>query len=241
MKTNKEMKQMMKKAVITDRGRLIAGSAVTLLLGGVSLFGFLAAQAVAVWLSAGLHAGRFETAGVVSFLYIILAFHLLAAVTVGGCVELGYDRAVLMRIRQEPAARGVLFYYKPIWFQAMTLRVLMAVKATLWFAVLFVPGIAAVLNYSLAPYLMAQNPHITPPEAIKTSKYLMRGYKVKLFLLLLSFLDEIIISILALGIPFIYVIPRIKTAIAVFYRERVALHDREVCRMTGISMNGEIV
>lgn len=241
MKTNREMKQMMKKAVITDRGRLIAGSAVTLLLGGVSLFGFLAAQAVAVWLSTGLHAGRFETAGVASFLYIILAFHLLAAVTVGGCVELGYDRAVLMRIRQEPAACGVLFYYKPIWFQAMTLRVLMAVKATLWFAVLFVPGIAAVLNYSLAPYLMAQNPHITPPEAIKTSKYLMRGYKMKLFLLLLSFLDEIIISILALGIPFIYVIPRIKTAIAVFYRERVALHDREVCRMTGILMNGEIV
>ena len=45
---------------------------------------------------------------------------------------------------------------------------------------------------------------------------------------MLSFIDEIVISVLALGIPFIYVIPRMKAAAAIFYRERVAVHDEEV-------------
>ena len=56
----------------------------------------------------------------------------------------------------------------------------------------------------------------------------MQGYKKKLFFLILSFADEIIISILTLGISFVYVVPRIEAAVAVFYRERVALHDKQL-------------
>ena len=98
------------------------------------------------------------------------------------------------------------------------------------------PGIVAVVNYALAPYVIAQFPHVKPPDAVKISKVLMKGYKVKLVLLVLSFLDEILLSFLALGLPLFYVIPRIKITVAEFYRERIALHDeqvRQIARQAG--------
>ena len=229
MKSNKEIKKEMKKVMSIPRSQHLGLSLVTLALGGVSLFLFLLTQFSTLLVSMGLRIGLWgEAAVVMKWVYLGLAIHLILSILVGSTVELGYNRAILLRTREEAIQKGTLFYFFPVWFNAMILRMFLAVKAVLWTMILVVPGIVATFNYALAPYVFAQHPRMNPGDAIKISKHLMKGYKWKLFTLILSFADEIIISILAFGIPFIYVIPRMKAAVAIFYRERVALHNEEV-------------
>lgn len=234
MKSNKEIKKIAKKAVSISRGKLIGLSLSAILLGGVNLLLFLFAQAVVLFFSMGLHSGAFGRGAVIAkYLYILFAIYLIVSIFAGSFVELGYNRAMLLRLREKPIPQGILFYFKSIWFNALTLRLFMAIRVLLWSVLLIIPGILAMMNYSMAPFLMAQHPKMDPASAIRVSKHLMKGYKPKLAKLILSFADEIIISILALGFPFVYVIPRIKMAVAEFYRERAGLHDEEVRKLQG--------
>ena len=234
MKSNKELKTIAKRAAAMSRGKLIGLSLSSLLLGGVNLLLFLLTQTSLVFVSLGLHADAFgERTAVTKYLYLFLAVYLLISIFIGGFVELGYNRIMLLRLREEPVPKGTLFCCRPVWFNALTLRLFMAIRVILWSFLLVIPGITAMLNYSMAPYLMAQNPKMDPAYAIRVSKHLMKGYKMQLVKLILSFTDEIIISIITLGFPFIYVIPRMKMAVAAFYRERAALHDEEVRKLQG--------
>lgn len=232
MKSNKELKQIAKKAVDMDRGKLIGMSLPAILLGGVNLLLFLFVQTAVLYLSVMLRNNAFGNgATFAKYLYLVLAIYLLISILVGGFVELGFDRIMLMRLHERPVPRGMLFCCRPIWFNALTLRLFMAIRVIIWTVLLIVPGIAALLNYSMAPFLVAQNPRMDPAQAIRVSKHLMKGYKWQLAKLILSFSDEIILSIITLGLPFVYVIPRIKMAVAAFYRERVRLHDDEVRKL----------
>ena len=234
MKSNKEIKKIAKRAAAMSRGKLIGLSLSSLLLGGVNLLLFLFTQTALLYVSMGLHAdvfgGRTSTA---KYIYLGLAVYLIVSILIGGFVELGFNRIMLLRLREEPVPKGTLFCCRPVWFNALTLRLFMAIRVVLWSFLLIIPGITAMLNYSMAPYLMAQNPKMDPAHAIRISKHLMKGYKGQLFKLMLSFSDEIIISILTLGFPFVYVIPRMKMAVAAFYRERVMMHDEEIRRLQG--------
>ena len=234
MKSNKEIKKIAKKAAAMSRGKLITLSLSSILLGGVNLLLFLFVQAAVLFVSLGLHSDAFgSNTTLAKYLYLILAIYLMVSVLIGGFVELGYNRIMLLRLREEPVPKGTLFCCRPVWFNALTLRLFMAIRVILWSFLLIVPGIAAMLNYSMAPYLMAQYPKMDPAHAIRVSKHLMKGYKMRLVKLMLSFTDEIIISIITLGFPLVYVIPRMKMAVAAFYRERVALHDEEIRKLQG--------
>lgn len=234
MKSNKDLKIIAKRAAAMSRGKLIGLSLSSLLLGGVNLLLFLLTQISLVFVSLGLHADAFgDRTAAAKYLYLFLAVYLMVSVFIGGFVELGYNRIMLLRLRKEPVPKGTLFCCRPVWFNALTLRLFMAIRVVLWSFLLIVPGITAMLNYSMAPYLMAQHPKMDPAQAIRVSKHLMRGYKGQLVKLIFSFSDEIIISILALGFPFVYVIPRMKMAVAAFYRERVMMHDEEIRKLQG--------
>jgi len=234
MKSNKEIKKTAKRVAAMSRGKLIGLSLSSILLGGVNLLLFLFTQTALLYVSTGLHSGAFgSNTSVVKYIYLLLAVYLVVSVLIGGFVELGYNRIMLLRLREEPVPKGTLFCCRPVWFNALTLRLFMAIRVILWSFLFIIPGIAALLNYSMAPYLMAQYPKMDPAHAIRVSKHLMKGYKGQLVKLILSFTDEIIISIMTLGITFVYVIPRIKMAVAAFYRERVMQHDEEIRILQG--------
>jgi uncharacterized membrane protein len=87
----------------------------------------------------------------------------------------------------------------------------------LWSLLFIIPGIIASYAYSMAFYIIADDPSITPLEAISKSKNMMRGRKWKLFCLYLRFIGWGILSILTLGIGFLWLSPYIYTSIAHFY------------------------
>ncbi len=232
METNREIKRTAKKALDFSRGELLGLSLTSIVTGGISLFVFFTVQISVMLISGGLHSGQSGSdARVMKYIYIGLALYLMISVILGSIVELGLDRVLLLKIKGESAGSRDLFVYRSRMFDAIFLRLFMSVRAMLWAVLFLIPGVVAVLNYSMAPFLFAQNPGIGVPGAIRVSKHLMKGYKWKLTKLILSYGDEIIISILLLGIPFIYVMPRIKCAVATFYTDRVRVHDEEVRRI----------
>jgi uncharacterized membrane protein len=66
-------------------------------------------------------------------------------------------------------------------------------------------------------YIMADNPTIEPMEALRKSKAMMDGYKMKLFTLQLRFILLTLLSIFTLGIGLLWLIPYMHITAARFY------------------------
>ena len=70
----------------------------------------------------------------------------------------------------------------------------------------------------MTPYILLDKPELSATDAITESRNMMNGHKMELFLLDLSFIGWILLSILTCGILFIYVVPYMQAARAEFYR-----------------------
>lgn len=61
------------------------------------------------------------------------------------------------------------------------------IRVFLWSLLFIVPGIIKHYEYWLTPYLLVENPELTPKDAMEFSARLTKGYKWDLFLFDLSF------------------------------------------------------
>lgn len=98
---------------------------------------------------------------------------------------------------------------------AMGLRCLLVL---LGMVLLIVPGVIAHYNYALVPYLLADDPTMSPGEALRTSRIMMRGHRWELFLLRLSFFGWILLSIVTVAVGGCFLSAYRRTAVADFYR-----------------------
>ncbi len=87
---------------------------------------------------------------------------------------------------------------------------------------IFTLGIGAIIvnyMYSMVPYLLHDYPELTPREAMKISREMMSGQKWNLFVLNLTFIGWILLSILTAGIGMIFVEPYMSTTRAAYYED----------------------
>lgn len=94
---------------------------------------------------------------------------------------------------------------------------LVYVYTALWTLLFIVPGIVKGLAYSLTPFIVKDNPELSPNAAINLSMKMMKGHKFDLFYLYLSFIGWILLAMLTLGIGLLWVIPYMQTSMAAFY------------------------
>ena len=90
------------------------------------------------------------------------------------------------------------------------------------FVSIFTLGIGGVIlsyAYRMVPYLLQDYPELTPREALKISREMMRGNKWRLFVLDLSFIGWILLSIITLCIGMLLVTPYMQIASAFFYED----------------------
>lgn len=87
----------------------------------------------------------------------------------------------------------------------------------LWSLLLYIPGIIKALSYSMAMYILAENPDMPALEAIDKSKKMMDGHKMELFVLSLSFIGWGLLVGITCGIAAIWVIPYMNATMANFY------------------------
>ena len=141
----------------------------------------------------------------------------LVQFVLGGPVALGLKTFFLKLNRRQPAQVGDLFSRFDNFLNGFLLQLLTNIFITLWTLLLIVPGIIAAYSYAMAPYLMAEDPKLSAMDAIRTSKQMMKGHKLELFCLGLTFIGWALLCILTLGIGYLWLVPYIEASYAGFY------------------------
>ena len=94
---------------------------------------------------------------------------------------------------------------------------LVVVFTFLWTLLLIIPGIIKSYAYSMTFFIVHDDSAIGSNDAIELSMKMMKGNKMKLFLLDLSFIGWYLLGLLSLGIGYLWIIPYHYTARAAFY------------------------
>lgn len=113
---------------------------------------------------------------------------------------------------------AVLFSRISDFWKNFCLVFFLGLFVSLWSLLLVIPGIIKAYSYSMSYYILADNPEISSLEAITRSRQMMKGHKMTLFILQLSFLPWILLVLVSLGIASIYVTPYVSATMANFYR-----------------------
>jgi uncharacterized membrane protein len=141
--------------------------------------------------------------------------------TTGGLI-LGTSLIFLNICRNQPAHIGQLFKYftnGKLLVRGMMWYVLQSVYLNLWSLLFIIPGIIKGFSYSMTPYILIDHPELSVNEAITKSREMMNGHKMELFALQLSFIGWFLLSLLTLGLGFIWLIPYYSATEAQFYRK----------------------
>lgn len=146
--------------------------------------------------------------GTLNFVHFIL----------GGVIRQGYCVYLLKQYDRRDPQVNDLFSQFDYFGNAFCLKFLQGLFTFLWMLLLIIPGIVKSYAYSMAPFIMAENPDIRPREALRASEALMDGHKAELFFLELSFIGWGLLSALTLGIGSLWLNPYIQAAHAAFYR-----------------------
>ena len=136
----------------------------------------------------------------------------------GGPVRLGYSRYVLNLHDGAPAGVSDLFSQFHNFGKGFVLHLLINLYIFLWTLLFIIPGIIAAYRYSMAPFILAENPDMTPSQALRASSELMDGHKWDLFCLGLSFIGWALLNVFTLGIGSLWLNPYMNVSWAAFYR-----------------------
>ena len=103
------------------------------------------------------------------------------------------------------------------WKNIVWINFLMIMKLFLWSLLFVVPGIIKAFEYSMIPYLLAENPNMTAKEAFETSRKMTDNEKWNLFVLDLSFIGWCLLGLLCCGVGTIFVAPYVRATEAQVY------------------------
>lgn len=166
--------------------------------------------------------GGIAVAGFALYAFLAAIAYAVLYFTLGSVIQAGYACFNLDLIDRRELSYGTLFGYFPYWKSLVLARFHVAIRVFLWSLLLVIPGIIASYSYALVPYLLAENPNLTPAEALERSKQMMDGNRMRLFCLHLSFIGWDILAILTLGIGHLWLHPYKEAANAAFYRDLCA-------------------
>lgn len=106
---------------------------------------------------------------------------------VGAPLALGITMVFMNIFRRKPTAPMDIFNGFEYLMKAVFLQLVTYIFTVLWALLFIIPGIVAAYRYSLAFYILADDPTKGVFQCINESKYLMMGNKAKAFCLDLSF------------------------------------------------------
>lgn len=146
------------------------------------------------------------------FIFIIIFGFIIAAP-----IQLSFVKLELGMTKNENIkVSGLIEGYKRTG-ACIALTLLIQIFVMLWSLLLLIPGIIKSLSYSMAFYVLADNPQMSAMEALNESKEIMKGHKWEFFVLNLSFILWILLGAITFGLAFIYVMPYMRATTANFY------------------------
>ena len=150
------------------------------------------------------------------------------------CLPLGWGLSILCLgiTRGEDPTIGGLFQGYRQFGRIFIAYLWYTVLIVLWTLLLIVPGIIKALSYSMMPFILKDHPEMNGDQAINESMRLMQGHKMKLFLLILSFIGWGLLCLLTFGVGFLLLTPYMTTTTARFYQD---LLDEDAARKQALA------
>ena len=131
----------------------------------------------------------------------------------------GLTRFFIKSINERRELDDLVFLYKNGLSRAIVTMLLKGIYLFLWTMLFIIPGIVKSYSYFLVEYLLAENPSLETKRVFEISKQAMDGYKMRAFLLELSFLGYIFLSLLTFGIGLLFLAPYMEMTMAIFYED----------------------
>ena len=132
---------------------------------------------------------------------------------------IGLTRFFIKSINERRELDDLVFLYKNGLSRAIVTVLLKGIYLFLWTMLFIIPGIVKSYSYFLVEYLLAENPSLETKRMFEISKRAMDGYKMRAFLLEMSFLGYIFLSLLTFGIGLLFLAPYMEMTMAIFYED----------------------
>ena len=142
-----------------------------------------------------------------SFISVASILGIFYTIFIGNVIVVGKNRYFIKNHVENPELGEIFSGFKGNYLNVVKIMFLMDLKTLLWLFLFIVPGVIKAYEYSMIPYLLAENPNLSADEAFSLSKQMTTGQKVNLFVLDLSFLGWIILGALCCGIGLLFVQP----------------------------------
>lgn len=152
----------------------------------------------------------------------LISILITGPMSVGACI---FSLAVARK--QNPQLSQIFYGFKKFGI-SLGAYLLQMIFIILWSLLLIIPGIIAALSYYMTFYIIAENDSMGPLEAITKSKKMMYGNKWKLFCMFFRFLGWALLSLLTLGIGFLWLIPYMFISFAKFYDDLRVGDEEEI-------------
>jgi uncharacterized membrane protein len=157
--------------------------------------------------------------GILLACYLVMG--LIASTGIGGlfvpAILVGFCMIYLNLAKGIKPTFGDMFNGANLFGRALWLDIITQFFIFLWSLLLIVPGIIKSLAYAMGFFVLAENPELTARQALGESKRLMKGNKMRLFILMLSFIPWFLLVGITFGIAMIYVAPYFSSTLANFY------------------------
>ncbi|WP_434504204.1 DUF975 family protein [Prevotella sp.] len=142
----------------------------------------------------------------------------------------GFEIMFLENIRKgdQELDLGKMFEGFKDYIRIMLTNLLVGIYTLLWTLLLIIPGIIKMYSYSMTNYILLDDPDLKYNSAIEKSMAMMKGHKMDLFLLDLSMIGWLILSIITCGIGLLFLTPYNLTAHAHFYEDLKAEEQQNI-------------
>ena len=143
------------------------------------------------------------------------------SIFVSSVVQVGFCSWLVRFYRGETPTVGELFApFKRQYMSSVRVMFAMELRVFLWSLLFIIPGIVKGYAYMMVPYLLHDNPNLTPKQALDISERMTMGYKADLFWLGLSFIGWHLLASLTCGIlNVLYVTPWVQLSYAAAYED----------------------
>lgn len=154
----------------------------------------------------------------IGFIIFIAIIAILIHVFIASVFEVGGRKYFIHASNGEFSINHVMFGFKKGKYMNIVLTILLRnVFLFLWTCLLIIPGIIKFYAYRFVPYILAENPNISPNRAIQISNEMTKGHKFEMFVLDLSFIGWYILGLLCFGIGTLFVLPYHNQTMAELY------------------------
>ena len=142
-----------------------------------------------------------------SFISVASILGIFYTIFIGNVIVVGKNGYFIKNHDENPELGEIFKGFKGNYLNVVKIMFLMDLKTLLWLLLFIIPGFVKAYEYSMIPYLLAENPNLSASEAFSLSKQMTTGQKADLFVLDLSFLGWVILGALCCGIGLLFVQP----------------------------------